>query len=482
MTKLNRRRLLSSRAKASGRTTRRLLESPAGPRCRTQRLALEQLEDRRLLAITANIVGNELRVLGDQNPLILVDFVTLTPVGPNQVEVFDGGLSQGIFTRGTNPGEYQQILISVGADNDVVNINGPNSVADSGKLVIFGGFGDDMLTGNDGGEVFIGGEGSDVMTGERGDDYYIFEPTLAAQIDDVVEQPIPEYGVDTLDFSRLQLGDPVVVDLTNAVTMAEHTTAAMNHKVKTTGGSPLGLEDVVGGTDNDTITGNKWANRITGNDGSDTMYGQEGSDRYIFSVAAALPAGMGPQKDIVKETHAPSPPEDLGVDTLDFSQLLAFDPVIVDLRNDNPALLAQHTNREVRTAAAGESIKLENVLGGAGSDTITGNAAKNFLDGREGNDTLDGDFQDDELVGGPGQDSIAGSDGDDSLQGDGENDNLAGGPGDDTYVFDNLFTDEIDVVAELPNEGNDTLDFQAATIGLNIDLTLDLPIAMNGLG
>jgi Ca2+-binding RTX toxin-like protein len=103
-----------------------------------------------------------------------------------------------------------------------------------------------------------------------------------------------------------------------------------------------------------------------------------------------------------------------GIDTLDFSALSATTPVTVNLASATTTL-ATMLNRTVLVAAAGQAANFENVLGGAGNDTITGNAAGGILSGGAGNDTITGGSGRSVLLGGLGADSITGGSGDDIL-------------------------------------------------------------------
>lgn len=60
---------------------------------------------------------------------------------------------------------------------------------------------------------------------------------------------------------------------------------------------------------------------------------------------------------------------------------------------------------------------IENALGGAGNDAITGNSSANVLDGGAGSDKLDGADGNDLLKGGAGNDLLLGGAGDDQLDG-----------------------------------------------------------------
>ena len=169
-----------------------------------------------------------------------------------------------------------------------------------------------------------------------------------------------------------------------------------------------------GGNGNDTITGSNAADSITGdagndsliggggNDtlvggaGNDTMTGGAGNDTYIFAAAATAEA------DVVNETA------NNGTDTLDFSAMTTA--VTVNLSSDT---LATMTNRTVKTQTAGQFANFENVIGGSGNDTITGNAAANSIQGGAGNDTFfvkDGTTKADTVDGGAGTDVIGSKD------------------------------------------------------------------------
>lgn len=83
---------------------------------------------------------------------------------------------------------------------------------------------------------------------------------------------------------------------------------------------------------------------------------------------------------------------------------------------------------------------IENALGGSGGDSLSGNAARNLLKGRDGADTLSGEAgrdrlhgqrDSDTLLGGPGQDRLFGGNGNDLLRGNAGHDLLRGGGGQD---------------------------------------------------
>ena len=76
------------------------------------------------------------------------------------------------------------------------------------------------------------------------------------------------------------------------------------------------------------------------------------------------------------------------------------------------------------TIAAG--VIIENATGGGGNDTLIGNAARNVLQGREGDDQINGYFGADRLIGGAGKDVFVYANIDDSPATKGEMDTIVG--------------------------------------------------------
>jgi Ca2+-binding RTX toxin-like protein len=144
-------------------------------------------------------------------------------------------------------------------------------------------------------------------------------------------------------------------------------------------------------------TGNALANRLEGNAGANTLDGGLGAD--------TMAGGAGDDTYVVDDAA------DVVVELADEGQ----DRVIASITHTLGAGVERLT------------------LSGTGDINGTGNALDNRLGGNAGANTLDG------------------GEGNDTLFGDAGADMLIGGVGDDTYLVD----DAADVVAELPNEGND---------------------------
>ncbi len=143
-----------------------------------------------------------------------------------------------------------------------------------------------------------------------------------------------------------------------------------------------------------------------------------------------------------------------GVDTLDLSGYRTDQRIDLheEAFTDAGGLLAN--------IAIARGAIVENAFGGAGADTVTGNAANNWLmgnanidtlHGEAGADTLDGGSSNDSLWGGSGNDSVSGGAHKDYLWGGADDDLVSGGSGDD-YLYGDGGSDTL-----LGGEGNDRL-------------------------
>ncbi|MDA1251388.1 MAG: hypothetical protein O2820_19430 [Planctomycetota bacterium] len=141
---------------------------------------------------------------------------------------------------------------------------------------------------------------------------------------------------------------------------------------------------IIGGNDNDTLTGTDFNDTISGNAGDDQIDGRMGTDLLI----------------------------EFG--DVDFT---LTDTTLTGLGNDTLA-----------------SIELAQLTGGVGNNTIDASVfnGQTTLSGLSGNDTLTGGTLGDSLSGGLGDDEVNGGDGDDILVDEAGDDSLNGGAGNDT--------------------------------------------------
>jgi len=162
--------------------------------------------------------------------------------------------------------------------------------------------GDNILDGADGNDTLIGGLGADTLIGGLGDDILV---------SDGADQLDGGEGSDTADFSGLEQG--VIVDLDVETAGANQTNGGVDGPSQNgaildappaAGGQPVNginlvdIENVIGTDFNDGLFGNNEVNTIeagAGDDlvhgfaGDDFLSGGEGTDTVLFSAA---PAGV----------------------------------------------------------------------------------------------------------------------------------------------------------------------------------------------
>ncbi|MBH8554049.1 calcium-binding protein, partial [Nostocaceae cyanobacterium CENA357] len=248
--------------------------------------------------------------------------------------------------------------------------------------------GNDVLFGEQGNDRLEGGTGNDTLYGGTGNDTYSFSANSALGTDTIAETTTG--ATDTLNFSSTT----VAVNVNLGVT----TLQTVNSNLKLILSANNVIENAVGGTGSDRLTGNTLNNTLSGGAGNDSLSGGTGNDTYSFSANSALGT------DTIAETTTG------GTDTLNFSSTT----VAVNVNLGVTTL--QTVNSNLKLILSANNV-IENAVGGTGSDRLTGNTLNNTLSGGAGNDTL------------------IGSNGDDLLWGELGNDSLTGGVGKDRYLF-----------------------------------------------
>ena len=308
---------------------------------------------------------------------------------------------------------------------DVLDGNDGNDVVDGGEGsdTIDGDGGTDDLSGGDGTDTIRGGADSDIikgnadadnLTGGLGDDqidggtgidtvifagdfadYTITEDNVNGLL--IVAGPD---GTDTLrNVNRLQFDDQTITVVVPGITL---TGGGGNNAIN--GGEGTDTLDGQGG--DDTLNGFEEADSLLGGSGDDTLDGGSGNDAlnggggadeiHAGSGDDTVDAGAG--NDLVVGGDGAgndSYTGGTGTDTVRYSS--ASQTIVVDLGN------ASATGADIDQDTLNG---IENVIGGSGNDTITGNGLANLLDGGGGNDTLAGGAGKDVLIGGAGGDSF----------------------------------------------------------------------------
>lgn len=267
----------------------------------------------------------------------------------SDVEVVTGGSANDTMTAATGVAA----TFNGGAGNDTL-------VGDSGADVLSGGAGDDVLRG---------GAGADTLNGDAGDDRFDEETTSNGG--DVINGGAGDH--DLVDYSAR----------TAALTVTMDGVAANDGETGETDNVKSDVEDIIGGTVADTITGNASNNKIKGGDGNDVLSGGAGDD--VFDQGAAADGN----DTITGGT---------GADTIDYSARVAVITAVLDGVTASGDLTASEAD------LLGTDV--ENLWGGDQDDFLTGNALDNEIVGGVGDDTIDGGAGDDTIEGGLGDDTI----------------------------------------------------------------------------
>ncbi len=286
--------------------------------------------------------------------------------------------------------------------------------------VIYGGTGDDWISGEAGDDYIDGGADNDVLFGMQGDDILI--------------------GGNGDDWLFGDFAEPTALDGADYLDGGE------------------GIDHLYGGGGNDILIGGRGNDFLNGGPGRDIYVFNKGDgvdtvndtpDDPQFADASVLVLGEGFTRSQVKfrkgsllvdlgpeDQNDPDSPHDM----IHFEGFDALNPYAT------PAI------GEIRFAD-GTSMSYADILdqgfdidGTAGNDNgidapvLTGTAVADRIKGHGGHDVLRGLAGNDILEGGTGNDTLEGGEGDDYLDGGAGSDYLAGGSGDDTYVFDTLDT------------------------------------------
>jgi Ca2+-binding RTX toxin-like protein len=370
--------------------------------------------------------------------------------------------------------------------------DGNNNIAGlAGGDLINGGGGSDTIAGGDGDDTLAGGQGDDVISGDAGNDTILYG---AGDDNDLIDGGT---GFDTLKVTQAtsNSNDNVTVSLSGGsltnvggmsvqnVENAELDLGAGTDTLNYNGTSDAvevdlltgtatgfsfvrGVENVTGGTGNDTLLGNVADNHLVGAAGNDTLRGGFGNDNLEGNAGADLL--YGEQGDDIINGGDGDDRVDGGVGNDTASYAGAAAPVTVTLDAIDPQ----------NTVGAGTDwlVGIENLIGSSHADTLTGNASDNLIDGGAGADTMTGglgndiyvvDHASDNVVeaAGGGNDTVrsslaaytlhanvenlvvvsggdaTGNDLDNRLTGDAEDNILDGGLGIDTVVLDGAITD-----------------------------------------
>jgi Ca2+-binding RTX toxin-like protein len=402
-------------------------------------------------------------------------------------------------------GDADAKVITGGSGNNVLNgTEGADTISDPGGTNTLNGLGgDDRLTGGTGVDTLNGGLGKDLLNGGKGNDSLFGDDDddtlIGGDGNDLLNGGA---GFDTADYSSTTVG--VTVDL-NILT-AQNTGMGSD--------TLAGIERLVGGSKNDTLTGDAGNNTLEGGLGNDVLSGGAGFDTLIGGRGADQMDGGGDFDTVTYEFSTAkvsinlttgSHGGDAGGDTflnIELFTLSGYGDTFVGSAGNDRAFGGN--GADVISGAAGN----DSLIGGSGNDTLNGGDNDDVLAGQDGADKLNGGngfdyvtyngsspvslnlttgihtgdaagdtftsievyqltFGDDSFVGGVGNDNVVATDGADVLDGAGGDDVLDGGMGNDAL------TGGTGVDTLIGGDGVDTASYAAAGGSVSILLNIN---------
>jgi Ca2+-binding RTX toxin-like protein len=316
------------------------------------------------------------------------------------------------------------VFASVGVGNDTVTTGAGDDTISGlfGADTIAAGGGQDKIFGHQDADTIDGGAGNDTINGGASAD------VMAGGA-----------GTDLVDYAG---STPVTVTIDD---VANDGPAGELDDVRTD------VEQVRGSSGDDTITGSDLAtvaNKLIGSNGDDVLLGLAGHDELLGDKGSDTLQG-GANDDRL-DGGADADELSGGAGTGDEADYTDRDErVVVDLDD----VADDGTPATLQEPGEGDNVRsdVEDLLGGAGQDRLTGSAVANFMSGGGGVDTFFGGGGADLIFGDGEADSISGEAGDDQLNGGGGDDLLLGGDGAD--VMDGgAGTDEVNYVGKTPGE------------------------------
>lgn len=310
--------------------------------------------------------------------------------------------------------------VYAGGGNDTITL----SLA-AMKSYLYGGNGDDTITGNNGIDTLYGEAGNDTLNGGLNTDYL-----YGGADSDTLNG---DAGAD-----RLYGGDGG--DTINGGTENDYLYGELGDDTLNGG---LGTDTLYGGDGMDIMYGDAGNDKLYGDGGNDTLNGGDGID-YLYGYADddTINGGIGGDKLYGGD----------GADTLNGE-------------NDADYLYGESGNDTLNGGQGNDAL-----YAGDGNDTLNGGTETDRLYGDAGDDTLGGDAGNDLLMGGLGNDTLRGGDGIDTLNGEGGMDILIGGAGADRLTG-GLEADQF-VLTDLLSTARDTVvDFVRGVGGDSLNIT-----------
>jgi Ca2+-binding RTX toxin-like protein len=438
--------------------------------------------------------GNDLLVGGADDDSLVGGLGADTMLGGtgNDIYLVDNALDK--ITELANAGnDTLESFISntLSANVETLKLMGFENISGTGNALnnsIFGNKGNNLIRALAGNDTLDGGLGSDTLDGGEGNDYYVVESESDRVLDaggfDVIETPANNIDLRVkTDYSSIE-----GLELTGSAFVA--TGNELDNRIERKDPLRSGKRVFLGGFGNDTLLGGVGADVLKGESDDDVLYGgtnRTATEQDTDSSSDTLQGGYGNDyldggrgddlllggrnnfagnfdNDADSATSRDTLVGGDGSDTLDGG--LGVDSLVGGAGDDfyyidnTEDVLREDKNSGIDTVFSKASLNLSNfgyvenayLLGSSNvniiatnfNNLIKGNAGRNSLFAKDGDDTLDGGYDNDTLDGGEGFDLLDGGVG---------SDYLIGGLGNDTF----LVQDAGDRIIELnvANSGRD---------------------------
>ncbi|WP_052121544.1 calcium-binding protein, partial [Inquilinus limosus] len=390
----------------------------------------------------------------------------------------------------------RDVLFGSGLGNALAGGGGDDELA--------GRAGDDTLDGSDGNDLLVGGDGADTFIGGSGIDTLAYDGTAGVTID-----------LTALAARGGQAqGDVIGADIENLTGGAGNDDLTGSGVANLLSGG-IGNDTLRGMAGGDTLNGSVGDDILIGGVGGDLMDGDLGTDTLSYAdssagVVVSLGTGQGSggfaegdRFSLVENITGSAFADRLtGVSGTNLLQGLSGSDILAgasggdtldggagtDLATYFGAVDAVTVDLAAGLGSRGDAngdryLSIENVHGGQGGDSLTGDGQANLLNGFEGGDTLSGGGGADTLVGGVGRDVLAGGAGADRFVLTGRNDSALGGGADRITDFSGAEGDRIDLSAldaDTGAAGNQAFSFIGA--GAYTGIAGQLRFAVTALG
>jgi Ca2+-binding RTX toxin-like protein len=351
------------------------------------------------------------------------------------------GAGSSVVLDGQNPGN--DILTGGGGNDDLTGALGNDQLnGGAGNDVLRGAFDSDTMDGGVGNDILRGGAGADTLNGGDGSDFANYQGSSLAVTVDLLNHTAT--GGDAQ-------GD-ILTSIENLYgsSFDDHLSGDAGRNII---GGELGNDTLVGNGGDDSLSGEAGNDSLDGGDGADRLVGGDGVDTIHGGIGnESVDAGTGNDRvfgEAGDDVLLGGPGDDQldGGDGNDLLEGAAGSDVLtggagIDTISYASSAAAVAVNLATGVTSGvetkGDSFSgIEQALGSAQADTLTGDAGANTLWGMAGDDVL---------VGGGGGDLLKGGAGNDRFVYPGLSDSAVSGYGKDT-IADFSAGDRIDLSA-----------------------------------